>query len=608
MRVWAALLAVFTAAGFGALLDLLSTPWRQVALVAGLALIAARVRFPAVARPLGLVVVPVFALLGFNFLWSYVDPVHPPPLAGLVMAALFVGWAVGVYLHPWWVVRASAHPRRWALGVVAVLVVAPPAVVAALRAAEDEPPLPAAQPVSRLDAVLLGPAPPEEAVVGARGWSVHVRTGRLEQRRLAWTAGVPPVFRDGADRVVVVAPDGLPDQPGEAAWRSGEVGRWLTALRGAIDPALPRFVVLDGRDPVRFERWRRRFGDDSVVSLHDLPRGRAPAELALSLAAAAPEAEQDLALAVRHRPALLFDSAERYPKPLDVDGVLSSGTLRLCPDHQPVLALCTEIGSSEDLFNGGAHLAFTTRAVVAADIPSRIYVHVVRRGGLVHLDYWWYFPDNPTKAANGALCGAGFVIAEITCFDHQSDWEGVTVAVRPGEPSEPVHAQYAQHNGVTRYTWPALRARWLAPSMARFATTVDLEARPLVFVAAGTHASYPTACGTARCREADTALTEARHNGRKRWPANEDETCAATCVEALPTRDRGRTPARWNAFDGKWGTTDCDLFFCTSTDAPRSPSTQGRYVTPECANRTVDLVDGRIVVRRGRDCGQPPRA
>lgn len=40
---------------------------------------------------------------------------------------------------------------------------------------------------------------------------------------------------------------------------------------------------------------------------------------------------------------------------------------------------------------------------------SKIYHHVVRRGGRIYIDYWWYlrFNNAPGKT-----------------YDHQSDWEG----------------------------------------------------------------------------------------------------------------------------------------------------------------------------------------
>ena len=76
------------------------------------------------------------------------------------------------------------------------------------------------------------------------------------------------------------------------------------------------------------------------------------------------------------------------------------------------------------------------------DPRSTIYVRPVRREvngrQFLYLDYWWYLPDNPARAGKGAFCGAGLVIPGVSCFDHQSDWEGITVKLDttevPGQP------------------------------------------------------------------------------------------------------------------------------------------------------------------------------
>jgi hypothetical protein len=106
-----------------------------------------------------------------------------------------------------------------------------------------------------------------------------------------------------------------------------------------------------------------------------------------------------------------------------------------------------------------------------------------------------------------------------------------------------------------------------------------------VFVARGTHASYPRRCGGNDCPQPNGALEENRYNGETGWRGNRDEDCDPLCVAALPTRKAGREPARWNAYDGRWGTADCDfLFLCSSSEAPRAPGAQERYENPWCPN------------------------
>ena len=89
----------------------------------------------------------------------------------------------------------------------------------------------------------------------------------------------------------------------------------------------------------------------------------------------------------------------------------------------------------------------------------------------------------PLFANEGAFSGAGMVILGVTCFDHQSDWEGMTVALecRAGR-AEPIAAHYAQRGRIVRYDWPAVRAHWdrdttLKDLFARFRDHAD---RPLV--------------------------------------------------------------------------------------------------------------------------------
>jgi hypothetical protein len=222
---------------------------------------------------------------------------------------------------------------------------------------------------------------------------------------------------------------------------------------------------------------------------------------------------------------------------------------------------------------------------------------VSERDGKKYLDYWWYLPDNPANAGGGALCGAGFVVAGYTCHDHQSDWEGVTVVLDPSSPSpEAVH--YSAHADASRYTWPALQAIWRRGFTAGVARDRTSALRPLVFVARGTHASYPDACRD-RCTKRFPPRKEEPHDGGLDWPGARDAECVALCLTALPTFDQGRRPARWNAYNGRWGAARCELFvFCSSTEPPTSPGNQRRYRRPWCAAREiVPTANGRAVRR-----------
>src|SRR5437016_4639651 len=75
-------------------------------------------------------------------------------------------------------------------------------------------------------------------------------------------------------------------------------------------------------------------------------------DAALRLAAEAPNARADLALALRFRPVLLFDEHETHRTPLDIDAFLASGRVDLCRDAQLAGARCHAALRSSDLING----------------------------------------------------------------------------------------------------------------------------------------------------------------------------------------------------------------------------------------------------------------
>jgi hypothetical protein len=95
----------------------------------------------------------------------------------------------------------------------------------------------------------------------------------------------------------------------------------------------------------------------------------------------------------------------------------------------------------------------------------KVYVHV-RRSRLIgdgyDIQYWFFYPYNKASGL----------------FDHEGDWEHITVTVDANRNF--VSAWYSQHLGGARY---------LPPSMSFVPGTWH----PIVYSAAGTHASYPRA-------------------------------------------------------------------------------------------------------------------
>jgi hypothetical protein len=306
----------------------------------------------------------------------------------------------------------------------------------------------------------------------------------------------------------------------------------------------------------------------------------------LRLSVRSPDAEEEIALAIRFRPILRFDRRERLDEPVNVDEFLASGRVELCREDLRETT-CTPIRSASELTNDSTHLRLHLEDLVDGGPSSPIYVHAVRGEGddLLYLDYWWYLPLNPAGVGEGVFCGAGLAIADVTCFDHQSDWEGMTVVVdRSGAEPQPVAVHYAQHGDVVSYAWEDLAAEWAKPSYSTYiAGIADAATRPLAFVAAGTHASYPTPCRSA-CRQVVTDTGEASHDGAKPWSGNVTSDCVVTiCVLPVPTRRGGTEPALWNAFSGPWGERHCIWrYYCDLGGAPAAPAIRHpRYDHPE---------------------------
>ena len=311
--------------------------------------------------------------------------------------------------------------------------------------------------------------------------------------------------------------------------------------------------------------------------------------------------------AIDHRPLLLFDRDEPFDRPLDVDGLLATGLVELCPGGEGLLADCRTVHGAGDLRNEFGNLRFDTKAVAGADVATRVYVHAVTRADRTYLDYWWYLPDNPARSARGAMCGAGLVIPEITCFDHQSDWEGVTVVLDTAS-GEPVGVHYAAHDRVVDVPWGCSR-----PRGARRATPAGRRRgrHPLVFVARGTHAAYPVACDEPPCAAKGTLFDDNAHAAARRGRANTD--CAGPCVGALPTRGR---PRRRRAGTGSTapGGRPCASRGCTARARPRRAPPADRAATGgRGASRTARGRSPRSsrssAPRRPRDCpGAAPPA
>jgi hypothetical protein len=187
------------------------------------------------------------------------------------------------------------------------------------------------------------------------------------------------------------------------------------------------------------------------------------------------------ALAQRFSPHLQFDSEEKF-LPVDVDQLLAKratdGGHQVCR-HGTLEDSCDPVSSYRDLldaydeyidFEGGARLG---RDLYDRDnrlrLRRRVYVQAIEDAerSRLHLVYWWFMRYNVSPVEPERNCLPGFTLAETTCFDHEGDWEGVTVTLAPDGDLDPLapyaldswrpeSASFASHSQVTRWDWSAL--------------------------------------------------------------------------------------------------------------------------------------------------------
>jgi hypothetical protein len=308
-------------------------------------------------------------------------------------------------------------------------------------------------------------------------------------------------------------------------------------------------------------------------------------------------------LGARFRPWLRFDARELW-RPLNVS-LLFQERIRGAPAHEfcPTAAAsgCTPVGSDAEFrqqtersatLGGAAHLDLAGNSLRDYRGPRRcdgladcgtgpasaIYYHVMQSNDRYYVDYWWFLRfNNFYRSEPKKSCANDSARAQGLCDEHEGDWEGVTVVTPPGVEDEIDYVVYAAHKGTFRYS---------AKQFGRHGT------RPDVFVARGSHASYPQACQT-HCLQPIAAqglftLPEASFDGTVGWERNAD-TCEAnapgSCLLALPRTDAD--PQAWTVWPGLWGANCPDV--CRGKPGPpksaRSPGLQARYQTPWCSTQ-----------------------
>lgn len=112
-----------------------------------------------------------------------------------------------------------------------------------------------------------------------------------------------------------------------------------------------------------------------------------------------------------------------------------------------------------------AHVAY--QQLQAAGETYVYYGRVVRQGGFICLQYWFFYCMNDWRSSFHGV------------NDHESDWEQVIVYLNEDDCS-PQWVAYASHD----FTGDDLRRRWDDPELRR------VGEHPVIFAGAGSHASY----------------------------------------------------------------------------------------------------------------------
>jgi hypothetical protein len=174
--------------------------------------------------------------------------------------------------------------------------------------------------------------------------------------------------------------------------------------------------------------------------------------------------------------------------------------------------------------------------------------------------------------------------AALTCFDHQSDWEGVTVILDGNGQSVNRWPSTAEHDGTIRYSKGGPATAVSRRVQGRRTSERDPPARvlrprhaPLTRWRATSTRALARGAGIRDRRRSGTSRTAAASMVREhRWRLRR------RCVVALPPR-RGAPSPRAGTRGGEWGTARCVWgSFCSSADPPHSPGKQGRYQHPWC--------------------------
>jgi hypothetical protein len=298
-------------------------------------------------------------------------------------------------------------------------------------------------------------------------------------------------------------------------------------------------------------------------------------------------AATDAQLALQFRPLVRFDNSEDW-RPLNLDRFLAerdpangAAYHQICDGSacSPItaiggLALHRTSSSHLDVHGSGSEANYHSpdpacnstvrpRRDCGSGLTNGAYVHIVgplSPAGYKYFDYWFFYRYDYV----------GSVIVA-NSFNHEGDWENVTVGVRPGTPTTFDYVTFSQHGSHFAYLRQNLQCDAGGGSSCGTAAA-PRGTRVWDFVANGTHANYATRCSElffGYCRQADGITPDRGHDGAKPWAANGDTSILQTMPE--PTHTWGTGSGTWSDWPGTWGV----------SGGPASPGNQNpHFATP----------------------------
>ena len=212
----------------------------------------------------------------------------------------------------------------------------------------------------------------------------------------------------------------------------------------------------------------------------------------------------------------------------------SAQSAQLLRHHAPLLVLDAREPSgpvSVDAFlRGGA------RGGRARGARARVYGHAARAGARLWLQYWLFYPDNPQDRGI------------VRTGRHEGDWEMLQVGLGPS--AKPQLVTFAQHHWRQGCAWREVEHRGAAP---------------VVYVAHGSHATYPR-----------------RGRVDRPWPDPNDELRGDGARVRPPVSViTDRRPA-WVASRMRWGSSRARWWIPSEQSSPHGPRFQddGRWHRP----------------------------